>query len=190
MEPSLSTVPVTHWPSSTSTLLASTELTMSTSQWSATLSSRPQVRLFHHCFLLSYATARSVSNISPGGSIAVVAFLLQLSPFGYTIPLFDSVFAHLDAITQPGTFTQTGPLDFSGIISHLNSHGIYEYSGSLTTPPCSESVPWLISTEPLPVNVQTYNAVKSILKFNARYTQNNLGQPNLLENAADELKSN
>jgi carbonic anhydrase len=133
---------------------------------------------------------RSILTVQTGGSIAVVAFLLQLSPFGYTTPLFGSVFAHLDAITQPGTFTQTGPLDFSGIINHLNAHGIYQYSGSLTTPPCSEDVPWFVSTEPLPVNVQTYNAVKSILKYNARYTQNNLGQLNLLENAAAELNSN
>jgi carbonic anhydrase len=150
------------------------------------LSSRRQVRICHSRF---FCTAFN-SNSSKGGSIAVLGFLLQLSPFGYTTPLFDSVFAHLDAITQPGTFTQTGPLDFSGIINHLNTHGIYEYSGSLTTPPCSESVPWVISTEPLPINVQTYNAVKAILKFNARYTQNNLGQSNLLENAAAELQTN
>lgn len=28
------------------------------------------------------------------------------------------------------------------------------------TPPCSEDVAWFISTEPLPLNVQSYNAVK------------------------------
>jgi carbonic anhydrase len=120
-------------------------------------------------------------------SIAVVAFLLELSPYGFTTPLFDSVFAHLDDISTAGTYTETGPLDFSGITEHLDSHGIYDYSGSLTTPPCSQGVSWYISTEPLPINVQTYHAVKKVLKFNARYTQNTLGQPNLLEVSATEL---
>ncbi|CAG8928792.1 unnamed protein product [Penicillium salamii] len=121
------------------------------------------------------------------GSIAVVGFVFELSQFGYSTPLFDSVFAHIDDIATPGTYTMTDSLDFTGITRHLNSHGIYQYTGSLTTPPCSEDVAWFISTEPLPVNVQSYNAVKHVLKYNARFTQNALGQDNLLEVAAAEL---
>lgn len=88
---------------------------------------------------------------------------------------------------MPGTYTTTGPLHFEGLTAHLNAHGIYQYNGSLTTPPCSEGVAWYLSTEPLPLNVQSFNAVKKVLKFNARYTQNTLGQENLLEIAAGEL---
>ncbi|OQE21717.1 hypothetical protein PENSTE_c011G07135 [Penicillium steckii] len=121
------------------------------------------------------------------GDAAVVGFVFELSQFGYSTPLFDSVFAHIDDIATPGTYTKTGPLDFSALTTHLHSHGIYYYNGSLTTPPCSESVAWYLSTEPLPLNVQSYNAVKHVLKFNARYTQNALGQNNLLEVAAKEL---
>ncbi|OGE51061.1 hypothetical protein PENARI_c014G05933 [Penicillium arizonense] len=119
------------------------------------------------------------------GSIAVVGFVFQLSQFGYSTPLFDSVFAHIEDIATPGTYTKTGALNFAALTNHLKTHGIYEYSGSLTTPPCSEDVAWFISTEPLPLNVQSYNAVKKVLKFNARYTQNALGQDNLLEVAAN-----
>ncbi|KIH93379.1 carbonic anhydrase [Sporothrix brasiliensis 5110] len=124
----------------------------------------------------------------PASDIAVVAFVFQLSQFGYSAPLFDSVFAHLDDIAKPGTFTKTGPLDFAGLEKHFNDHGVYAYSGSLTTPPCSENVAWYISTEPVPLNVQTYNAVKKVVKFNARYTQNALGLDNLLELSAAALQ--
>ncbi|KAJ5980215.1 hypothetical protein N7481_007513 [Penicillium waksmanii] len=124
---------------------------------------------------------------SSASDIAVVGFVFELSQFGYSTPLFDNVFAHIDDIATPGTYTMTDNLDFSALTGHLNSHGIYQYSGSLTTPPCSESVAWFLSTEPLPLNVQSYNAVKHILKYNARYTQNALGQDNLLEVAANEL---
>jgi carbonic anhydrase len=110
-----------------------------------------------------------------------------MSQYGYSTPLFDSVFAHIDDIAAPGTYTKTGHMDFTALTAHLNTHGIYQYDGSLTTPPCSESVAWFLSTEPLPLNVQSFNAVKKILKFNARYTQNALGQDNLLEVAAKEL---
>ncbi|PWY75301.1 carbonic anhydrase [Aspergillus sclerotioniger CBS 115572] len=121
------------------------------------------------------------------GESAVVAFFFQLSEFGYSVPLFDSVFAHIDDISEAGTYTTTGVLDFAGLTAHFARHGVYQYTGSLTTPPCTEDVAWFLSTEPLPLNVQSYNKVKKILKFNARNTQNALGQDNLLEVAAGEL---
>lgn len=137
------------------------------------------------CFFTPFHTLDLTNN--SGKQIAVVGFLMELSPFGYTTPLFDSVFAHLDDISTAGTYTETGPLDFTGIIHHFNKFGVYTYNGSLTTPPCSENVPWFISTEPLWINVQQYRAVKNVLKYNARYTQDTLGQANLLEVAAKEL---
>lgn len=37
------------------------------------------------------------------------------------------------------------------------------------------------------LDVDTYNQVKKVLKFNSRYTQDFWGQENLLQLAADEL---
>ena len=41
-------------------------------------------------------------------------------------------------------------------------------------------------SEPLPLNVATYNKIKKTVKFNARYSQNKLGDRNLLDIAAEQ----
>jgi hypothetical protein len=55
-----------------------------------------------------------------------------------------------------------------------------DYTASLTTPPCTEDVRFLIAEQPLPLDVNTFNSLKSVIKFNSRFTQNSLGKPNLL----------
>jgi hypothetical protein len=39
---------------------------------------------------------------------------------------------------------------------------------------------FLVTKEPLAIDVNTFNEIKSTVKFNARYTQNELGQENLI----------
>ncbi|RAH68281.1 carbonic anhydrase family protein [Aspergillus aculeatinus CBS 121060] len=114
-------------------------------------------------------------------NIAVVAFLFQLSSTGEAVHPFDSIFNHLDDVDRPGTYTETGYLDFKYLTAHLETHDIYRYIGSLTTPPCTEGVAWYISAEPLPLDVVSFNKIKRTLRFNARFTQNALGRENLLK---------
>ncbi|KAG6875683.1 hypothetical protein C0992_002835 [Termitomyces sp. T32_za158] len=80
----------------------------------------------------------------------------------------------------PGTSVMTRELIFEPLIRHIEEEGLYMYQGSLTTPPCSEGITWLVSEKTLPVNVATYKAFKSIIKFNARYAQNMPGEENLV----------
>lgn len=47
----------------------------------------------------------------------------------------------------------------------------YRYSGSLTTPPCSESVTWLVMTEPVVLNSQQAAQYESLLDHNNRPLQ-------------------
>ena len=49
---------------------------------------------------------------------------------------------------------------------------------------CAEGLTFLVLSEPLPLNVATFNAIKKVVKFNARYSQNKLGERNLLDIAA------
>ncbi|KAJ7681920.1 putative carbonic anhydrase [Mycena polygramma] len=122
-----------------------------------------------------------VHQSSVDGSITVLALLFQLSENGASTPLLASVTKNLANATQPGSSTTTGPLDFTAIARAVSSGRVYHYVGSLTTPPCAEGVTFLVLADPLPLDVRTYNALKRVLRFNARYTQNTLGKLNLLE---------
>lgn len=93
----------------------------------------------------------------------------------------DSTFAKLPDATQPGNVTDTGPLSFGPLINHVKASRVWTYQGSLTTPPCSEVVTWLFVETPINVGFDLYKELKSIMRFNARYTQNIPGNINLLE---------
>ncbi|KAK0612625.1 alpha carbonic anhydrase [Bombardia bombarda] len=118
-------------------------------------------------------------------SVSVVGFFID---FGELDTLLEPIVAGLPDIPSHGNTTTTGPLDFSSILDHFCSNSIYQYSGSLTTPPCSEGVSWIISSEPIRIDVPSYDAFRQLLGFNARYIQNAIGEINLLENIARQLQ--
>ncbi|KAJ7166693.1 alpha carbonic anhydrase, partial [Mycena filopes] len=118
-------------------------------------------------------------------SIAVIAIPFQLCEDGKTTALLTSVIENLSKVTAPGTATTTGPLDFTELIAAIQTRPLFLYAGSLTTPPCKEGLTFLVMEEPMALDVKTYNALKKVIKFNARYSQNKLGESNLLAVATD-----
>lgn len=50
----------------------------------------------------------------------------------------------------------------------------YRYVGSLTTPPCTEGVQWIVMTEPVYVSDGDIAQFAAQVSFNARYTQRNV----------------
>ncbi|KAF5380101.1 hypothetical protein D9615_006127 [Tricholomella constricta] len=121
------------------------------------------------------------------GTRLVLATLFELTTDNTTTELLTAVTQNISALTAPGTRTRTGALLFEPLAAHFQVGALYRYTGSLTTPPCTDGVTWLVASEPLTLNVPTFLAFKKVMRFNARYTQNTPGQENLLEMAARQL---
>jgi carbonic anhydrase len=100
--------------------------------------------------------------------------------------VFDTIFASAGNIAQPGTKTAIGPLDMAPLLASLSGGQFQAYTGSLTTPPCSEGVRWFVSTQKQTISLQSFAAARDVIGFNSRFPQNALGQDNViaLANAA------
>ncbi|KAF2735162.1 carbonic anhydrase [Polyplosphaeria fusca] len=120
-------------------------------------------------------------GVTDANSIAVISVLFQMSTDAAN-PIISGLQPHLSAIATPGTKTAIeGGLDFTSLIEHVQTTPLLQYTGSLTTPPCSEGVVFLITEQPINVDVAAFNEMKSIIKFNSRVSQNTLGQMNIIE---------
>lgn len=135
----------------------------------------------HRIADLHYPLELHLVHQADDGALLVIGLLFELTVDGSTTNLLTSLTRNIDDIRTAGSSAGTGPLNFNFIARQLERSRLYDYSGSLTTPPCSEGVRWLVAENPLPLNVATYNAIKSVVRFNARFTQNDPGEQNLLE---------
>jgi carbonic anhydrase len=106
--------------------------------------------------------------------------IFQLSTDGSTTALVANVTSEIDSIATPGTIAEVGPLAFGPLIKAIDQQKLYGYGGSLTTPPCTEGVTFRVTSQPLPLDVASFNSLKSVLGFNSRFIQNSPGQPNVL----------
>ncbi|KAK2773308.1 carbonic anhydrase [Colletotrichum kahawae] len=130
-------------------------------------------------FLLFFS---SLVSLSTGPAASVVGFLIEVDNAAPS-PFLANVFAHLDEVAEPGSHAETQALDFCELKDLLARSDVYQYSGSLTTPPCTEGIAWNVVAEPLTVDDVTFRAAKRVMKFNSRYTQNVPGQKNLLDHS-------
>ena len=68
-----------------------------------------------------------------------------------------------------GTQTLQTPVDPNALIPKTRS--MFRYRGSLTMPPCTENVEWVVFAEPLEVAQSDIDAFRQIFAMNARPTQ-------------------
>ena len=103
---------------------------------------------------------------SDEGQLAVVAVLLERgSENAFIQTLWNNLPLEKNVAVQPPT-TQ---VDLASLLPPTRSY--YTYMGSLTTPPCSEGVLWLVMKQPVQVSQDQINIFSRLYKNNARPIQ-------------------
>ena len=109
---------------------------------------------------------------SPGGSLAVVAVLLD---DGRESAAWAPVVAAIGAAPPDGRPAQVRGLDPATLLPA--GRGSVRYEGSLTTPPCTEGVRWIVLTERLQLSAEQLAAHRDRYVGNARPIQDRGGRP-------------
>jgi carbonic anhydrase len=100
------------------------------------------------------------------GKLAVVAVLLQK---GEDNPLVHELWNDWPREKEKEEALDSVQVDVAGLLPA--DRGYYTYSGSLTTPPCSEDVTWIVLKTPLTVSAAEIQQFSKLYRHDSRPTQ-------------------
>lgn len=76
----------------------------------------------------------------------------------------------------------TEKIDFISLIGEYRLSRYFRYDGSLTTPPCFESVLWTVLIDPIPISLRQLHAFRYLHDDNAHLIENTYRQVQKLGN--------
>ncbi len=106
----------------------------------------------------------------PEGRLAVVAVLLE---GGSAQPLVQTIWNNLP-LEKGEEVPARGAIDLNALLPPDRSY--FTYMGSLTTPPCSEGVLWMVMKQPVPISPQQIGIFSRLYPMNARPIQSASGR--------------
>ena len=127
-----------------------------------------------------YAMEAHLVHQAADGSLGVVGILIEPGDSNHA---FDQVWAELPG-EEGDTVEISSMFDVESILPAVQT--TYRYPGSLTTPPCSEGVQWLLMSESIELAQSDIDAFRNLHFFNARYTQPINGRTIILDSSAAE----
>ncbi|MDD2925599.1 carbonic anhydrase [Rhodoferax sp.] len=114
----------------------------------------------------NFAMVAHLVHKNPEGQLAVVAVLLEP---GTANPLLEKVWTYMpldvnDQVRMPG-----GLLDMNELLPKDQRY--YQFIGSLTTPPCTEGVLWMVLKQPTQISKEQLKLFQQLYPNNARPVQ-------------------
>ena len=103
---------------------------------------------------------------NPEGQLAVVAILLDP---GAANALIDKVWTHMPLDAGDRVRLPTGLIDMNELLPKDQRY--YQFMGSITTPPCSEGVLWMVLKQPATVSPSQIKLFSQLFPYNARPVQ-------------------
>lgn len=119
---------------------------------------------------------------SAEGKLAVVGVFIEE---GQANAAFDPVWANLPQSKATEHHLEHVKVDVNKFLPA--STASYRYTGSLTTPPCSENVKWTVMATPIQLSKQQIDAFRSIMKGNNRPTQKLYGRAIVTDQVAESV---
>ncbi|QCB46997.1 carbonic anhydrase family protein [Hydrogenophaga sp. PAMC20947] len=100
------------------------------------------------------------------GQLAVVAILIDP---GVSNPVVEQVWTRMPLDTKDRVGLSAGLIDMNQLLPVDQRY--YQFIGSLTTPPCTEGVLWLVMKQPMTVSREQLKLFAHLFPMNARPTQ-------------------
>jgi carbonic anhydrase len=114
----------------------------------------------------AYALVAHLVHRSEDGKLAVVAVLMDK---GARSPLVQAVFDNLPKAKEQETSVAGLSIDLNALLP--DNRAYYSFTGSLTTPPCSEDVGWFVLKTPAQVSAEQVARFGRVYAMNARPVQ-------------------
>jgi carbonic anhydrase len=109
----------------------------------------------------SYPVEVHFVNTTADGKVAVLGVFL--TPGGADNPAWDS---YIKTLATPKSLSESAKINFASLLPADRS--TFRYGGSLTTPPCTEGVSWLVFTTAVQVSQQQIDAFVHAYDHNNR----------------------
>lgn len=117
-----------------------------------------------------FAMVAHLVHKDPEGKLAVVAVLIDP---GKSHPVVQQVWNNLPL--EKNEEQRAGvPMDLAALLPETRTY--YTYMGSLTTPPCSEGVLWMVLKQPVELSLDQIGIFSRLYPMNARPVQANGGR--------------